>query len=679
MSETASFTINGRFLVQKATGVQRYATNVVKALDELLATSAKRVQIVSPRGARDLGLANLSLIEAGPLAGHSWEQIILPARCQGRLLNLCNTAPLLKTDQILCIHDANVFASPESYGRTFRAAYQTLQPVLAQRSARVTAVSHAAARQIARHLPVSLKDIAVIPNGHEHALKWDPAKAQIAPDFIQVLEATTGRPFVLVLGSRARHKNLSLLVNAAPDLDAIGINLVVAGGGDGIYAADILQSRPNVKFIGRVTDDDLAYLLDNALCLAFPSFTEGFGLPIIEAMARGCPVVASDCASMPEVCGDAALMASPNDAKAWVDSIRALVLSPELRTDLVGRGHEQAQRFRWCDAAAVYLDLLERPSSQAQSYNPPQPRLPRTAVVVATRGRPEVVKATVQYLLGTQTFAPEALIVSCVNLADAGDLVDNPAVTVLTGPPGLAAQRNTALGALPPTAEIVAFFDDDFIADKEWLRKAAATFRDESQVIGFTGRVLKDGITGDAVSFDEGLRLIDSAPPCDWTWIEPYSPYGCNMAFRVSAIGDTRFDERLVLYGWLEDRDFAAAIAKPGGRLVKGADAFGVHMGVKSGRVAGDRLGYSQIANPIYLLLKGTMSSKRVFTHIGANMLSNFVKALKPEPFIDRRGRAKGNLIAIADVVCGKITPEKAAMLSSASQTLKVNVGAKSR
>lgn len=458
MSETASFTINGRFLVQNATGVQRYATNVVRAIDELLATSAKRGQIISPRGALDLGLAKLSLVEAGPLAGHSWEQIILPARCHGRLLNLCNTAPILKSDQIVCIHDANVFASPESYGRTFRTLYQTLQPVLARRSARVAAVSHAAARQIARHLPVSLKDIAVIPNGHEHALRWDPATAQIAPDFIQALKATTERPFVLILGSRARHKNLSLLVNAASDLDAIGLNLVVAGGGDGIYAADIIQSRPNVKFIGRVTDNDLAFLLDNALCLAFPSFTEGFGLPIIEAMARGCPVVASDCASMPEVCGDAALMASPNDGKAWVDSIRALLLSPELRTDLAGRGHEQAQRFRWCDAAAGYLDLLESPSSQAQPYRPPLSRLPRTAVVVATRGRPEVVEATVKYLLGTQTFAPEALIVSCVNLADAGDLVDNPAVTVLTGPPGLAAQRNTALGALPPTAEVVAFF-----------------------------------------------------------------------------------------------------------------------------------------------------------------------------------------------------------------------------
>jgi glycosyltransferase involved in cell wall biosynthesis len=673
MTDGPSFSINGRFLVQSVTGVQRYAANVVKAIDISLMKGSKKGNIIVPFDTQDLGFQNLSVVTARPLNGHAWEQLVLARLSQGRLLNLCNTAPALKRDQIVCIHDANVFASPDSYSRSFRGVYQALQPMLTRRSARIATVSHAAARQIARHLPVSLNDIVVLPNGHEHSLAWDPRRAQIAPSFLEERALGTGRPFILALGSRARHKNLSMLIGIAPCLDAMGVNLVVVGGSDGIFTPNSHQVCPNVHFTGRVSDDDLAYLLEKALCLAFPSLTEGFGLPIVEAMARGCPVIASDCASMPEVCGEAALLASPNEPTGWIQHVKALQQSNELRADLVGRGYQQIRNFSWLQTAAGYLDLLERPMSMMRAYRPLKQELPRATVVVATRGRPEVVSATVRYILTNQTLAPDAVIISCVHLADAGDLTGNPAVTVLTGPPGLAAQRNTALAHLPTNSEIVVFFDDDFIADRNWLAAAAATLRDESQVVGLSGRVIADGINGPAISFDEGVKLIESAQAGDWTWIEPYSPYGCNMAFRVSAIGETRFDERLVLYGWLEDRDFGAALAKRGGRLIKSADAVGLHMGVKGGRVNGERLGYSQIVNPIYMKLKGTMSLKRVFTHIAGNMLSNIARSPWPEPFVDRRGRLKGNFVAIFDVLRGRIQPERAATLSSFKNGLKVN------
>ena len=164
------------------------------------------------------------------------------------------------------------------------------------------------------------------------------------------------------------------------------------------------------------------------------------------------------------------------------------------------------------------------------------------------------------------------------------------------------------------------------------------------------------------------MRLVETAPASDGTWVEPYSPYGCNMAFRAEAIGETRFDERLVLYGWLEDRDFAAALGKQGGRFVKCGEAFGVHMGVKSGRVSGDRFGYSQVINPIYMLRKGTMTGPMVANHILSNMAMNFSRAVWPEPFVDRWGRAKGNLIAIKDLLYGRLEPERAAKLPTRSK-----------
>jgi GT2 family glycosyltransferase len=290
--------------------------------------------------------------------------------------------------------------------------------------------------------------------------------------------------------------------------------------------------------------------------------------------------------------------------------------------------------------------------------------MPAIAVVIATRGRPDIVAATLDHLLKTQILKPAAVVVSCTVHEDAGTAADLPNVTVVTGPPGLAAQRNTALAALPTGIDVVVFFDDDFVADTNWLAAAARTFRDESRVQGFTGWVLADGIKGPGLTFDDAVHIVEATDRSpSWSRIEPFSPYGCNMAFRLSAIGDLRFDERLVLYGWLEDRDFGALVGKRGGRLIKCPSACGVHMGVKSGRVAGDRLGYSQIVNPIYMLRKGTMTVGQVAGQIFRNVSSNLAGAIRPEPFVDRRGRLRGNLLGFADVLRGRVEPERAAAI----------------
>jgi GT2 family glycosyltransferase len=290
--------------------------------------------------------------------------------------------------------------------------------------------------------------------------------------------------------------------------------------------------------------------------------------------------------------------------------------------------------------------------------------MPAVAVAIATRGRPDIVTATLEYLLKTQILKPAAVIVSCAVREDAGKAADLPNVTVVTGPPGLAAQRNTALAALPTGIDVVVFFDDDFVADANWLDAAARTFRDEPRVQGFTGWVLADDIKGPGLTFDEAVRIVETADrSARWSRIEPYSPYGCNMAFRLSGIGELRFDERLVLYGWLEDRDFSALLAHRGGQFIKCPSACGVHMGVKSGRVSGERLGYSQVVNPIYMLRKGTMTAGQVAGQVFRNVSSNVFGAIRPEPFVDRRGRLRGNLLGFADVARGRLEPERAAKI----------------
>ena len=661
MTKMDNFGINGRFLTQPMTGVQRYALNVTKAISEDIATHGIAVPLLVPPGAVDLKIAGADIRTVGQFGGHRWEQITLPKAWPDRLLNLCNTAPFLKSNQVICIHDANVFLSPESYSLSFKVLYKNLQPLIARRSARVTTVSAFSARRIAHHLSLKLSDIIILSNGHEHVYGWDPAKAIHAPLAIHRNLDGTERPFIIALGSRARHKNLRLLFQIAPALNEIGIDLIVVGGQVDIFAAETLQRSQNIKHLGFVTDHDLAYLFERALCLAFPSLTEGFGLPALEAMALGCPVIATDRASLPEICGHAAFLAPPDRPQQWVSYIKLLLADQNLRKDMIEKGIEQAKLFTWSNTAQGYLDLMNSPNYNNTKHTSVPLKPLNVAVVIATLGRPEVVEQTLRRILDRQSYRPTSIIISCIKHEDIGRAALWPEIRVVTGPPGLAAQRNTALSILPENTDIIVFFDDDFVPSSNWLSAVLKTFQENPDIVGVTGNVLEDGIKGPGLSYDTVDQLLSNNSSMTLnSLIEPYSPYGCNMAFRFSAIGSLRFDERLVLYGWMEDRDFGAGLAAKGGRLVKCLAASGVHMGVKSGRIPGQRLGYSQVINPLYLLYKGTMTRSQVFDHLFRNIASNLFRSISPEPFIDRRGRLIGNLRGIRDALLGRLEPERA-------------------
>jgi glycosyltransferase involved in cell wall biosynthesis len=350
---TCGFDINGRFLSQTTTGVQRYAREIVRAIDQILVASNGAGRLLAP--ALDAPAPSYRAIQThlvSPGQGHVWEQFILPMRSRQPLLNLCNTAPAFASQQVVCIHDANVFEHPESYSRAFRYYYRGLQPWVARRAARVTSVSKDAAQQIARHIGIAAGKIDVLPNGHEHALRWDASLSRIFD------AAPPRRPYVLLLGSRAKHKNIDLIAGMAKSLDLLDIDIIVAGGDASIFSQAAIAQASNLRCCGRVSDDDLAMLLSKALCLAFPSLTEGFGLPIVEAMALGCPVVSSNRASLPEICGGAALIADPLDGAAWMRHFADLAGSPTLVADLRARGAEQVKKFSWVNSALGYLNLF---------------------------------------------------------------------------------------------------------------------------------------------------------------------------------------------------------------------------------------------------------------------------------------------------------------------------------
>ena len=285
--------------------------------------------------------------------GALWDQLVLPIVARGVSLSLGNVGPLFASNHIVCIHDLNVLIAPASYSRSFRAYYRVMLPLLGRTAARIVTVSQFSARMLSEFHICSPEKITVIPDGHEHTARWRAENSSFAD------KESHPRPFVFILGSRAPHKNIEILFSIADELDALGLDIVVAGTSSNIFSALKTGSAPpNVRMLGFVTEDDLAALYRNAMCFTFPSLTEGFGLPALEAMALGCPVVATTAASLPEVCGDAALYADPRSPQAWLEQIKRLQAQPTLAAELRTRAAKQVQRFSWAEGAQKYFNLI---------------------------------------------------------------------------------------------------------------------------------------------------------------------------------------------------------------------------------------------------------------------------------------------------------------------------------
>ncbi len=284
------------------------------------------------------------------------------------------------------------------------------------------------------------------------------------------------------------------------------------------------------------------------------------------------------------------------------------------------------------------------------------------AVAIASIKRPDEIGQLLSQL-EHQTLQPAQIILSLENRTDAP--ADLPAAAeIILGAKGLTAQRNRALNAVRPDCGVVVFFDDDYLPCDDALSRIANIFSSNNDIAGATGLVLQDGIKHGGLSYETALDCIAAyrgnagagagAGALKHKDIDEL--YGCNMAFRMSAVQDLRFDEKLPLYGWQEDVDFAGQL-RAKGRIVKTNAFCGVHRGVTRGRTPGLALGFSQIVNPIYLAKKGTMRPAKALKLMAKNLLANHVKLLRPEAFIDRAGRVRGNWIGLLHLLSGKSDP----------------------
>lgn len=343
---TRQIVFNIRTLQAAQSGVQRYA----RELDERWDGSVERVH--PPASVRAQGIK-----------GHLWEQFALPAQCRGRLLfSPGNTGPLACRRQIVTIHDASTFDHAEAFKGMFSRWYRWLLPRLARRALGVVTVSNFSRDRLCARLKISPDRVTVIHNGvtpppaiGAKAIESESLRLQLPPRFL------------LFVGSRDPRKNISRLLEAFARARLGDLHLVLAGGSASRLFSDNDSARanPRIHALGHVSEQALETLYARAEGFVFPSIYEGFGLPPLEAMARGCPVLTSDATCLPEVCGPsfdrggACLYFSPHSTEAITATLENFhLLSAGAKQSMSAAGRAHARKFSWDRCAQQTLDLL---------------------------------------------------------------------------------------------------------------------------------------------------------------------------------------------------------------------------------------------------------------------------------------------------------------------------------
>lgn len=375
MDKQINIILNARFSTRPQSGVDRFAGEIGRSLNELSYELGENVlsflialpSIPGKTVNNDLitMIGDLGKIKRGWLFGQAWEQFELPfVDKKAWLFNPCNVGPAIRRRQILMIHDAQIFSVPQSYSRTFRFWYKKILPRIARRAEIVTTVSEYSKKQLEHFGVIQQGKAHVISNGVDHISRIHADQGTL---FCHNLKK---RGYFLFIGNFAFHKNLAMLVNAAAARPAGEPELVIAGiGNSKIFSEAKISRGSGVRVLGRVSDCQLKALYENALALTFPSITEGFGLPPLEAMLCGCPVIASNAGAIPEVCGDAAIYVDPNKTEEWTAAMIEIAKNDILRNRYKEKGFLQAKHYTWRRSAIKLLSIIAQYSKNYSLIN----------------------------------------------------------------------------------------------------------------------------------------------------------------------------------------------------------------------------------------------------------------------------------------------------------------------
>ncbi len=346
--------LNGRFLTQPISGVQRYAWNMILALDRQVQNDFEFI-LLCPKGAREFPLKKISIKKCGFLNGHFWEQIELPFIAGiDLLINLCNTGPLIKRNQIVAIHDAAVFSYPEAYSRTFVLWYKLSGYLLTLFSKRIITVSKFSQSEITKIFKIDKMKTNILSPG----IGFDYiSEDSIILDRLQLKD----KKYFLCVSSLDIKKNFKGVIKAFNVLKSKGISnvsLVIAGSlNNSVFKQFDLPNFNDIIFTGYLTDSELVTLYKNSIAFVYPSFYEGFGLPPLEAMSLGVPVIVSNVASLPEVCADKAIYCDPFDIDSIVSAMQIVLENGMLIDELKESGPKHAALFSY-ERSANELNAL---------------------------------------------------------------------------------------------------------------------------------------------------------------------------------------------------------------------------------------------------------------------------------------------------------------------------------
>jgi glycosyltransferase involved in cell wall biosynthesis len=360
-----TFVINARFAGMQVTGVQRSAHEIVS---RLLSDNWTRYALVSPKFGVQRPPSSLPVEERGYISqGHLWEQIELPRIVRSMTKNAVlyspmTSGPLAVSRQVMTVHDLFPIEHPEWFSRAFSSWYRWLLPRLLKRVAYILANSRYTRERILERYKIAEEKVVLCHFAQNE--RFTP----VSPERLARFRAEEGLPerYLLYIGQLARRKNLATLIAAwkRTIAQSQGIKLVLAGSvaqkkvsstpNIGVQALD----DPTIRMLGYFSDEQLPLLYGSAEAFVLPSLAEGFGLPVLEALACGTPVICSNTTAMPEVAGGAAYLVPAVEVEAWTEAIDSVVSDFTLRDRMSQAGLRRAAEFSWAQTVDTVSKVL---------------------------------------------------------------------------------------------------------------------------------------------------------------------------------------------------------------------------------------------------------------------------------------------------------------------------------
>lgn len=344
--------INGRFLTQPMTGVERYAYSICRALKEL----GQPYTIICPKASIQscYDITGMQIVHYGFGNSHFWEQCVLPFFFIGKkdyvVLSFTGLGSILIRNKIMTVHDLSFLYNSTWFSKAYYWWYRFMTPLAIKTSRQIITVSQFSKQEIMRFYPFIKDDKISVVYGAADDSRFHRLSSIPSSEI----------PFSLAVSSIDPRKNFPMLVKAFKGIK--DCQLYIVGKPNHVFNQQdgLEEGLENIKYLGRVSDEELRLLYNQAICFIFPSIYEGFGLPLLEAMTCGCPVLASDISIFREVCGEAAIYFNPHDVTSIQNAIKQFIsLDNKEKKRLQDIGYEKAQHYSWKNSAKQIMSIIQ--------------------------------------------------------------------------------------------------------------------------------------------------------------------------------------------------------------------------------------------------------------------------------------------------------------------------------